>query len=47
MRLWYRIEVDDKDAGYDLEAILEIGLDSCGLSSDDFEIVAIEVEDAD
>lgn len=47
MRYWYRIEVDDKDAGYDLEAILDIGLESCNLSSEEFEILAIEVEDAD
>lgn len=43
----YRIEADDKDGTYDFEAILEIGMDSCGLSSDDFEILAVEVEDAE
>lgn len=46
-KLWYRIEVDDKDGTYDLEAILDIGMEACDLSSDDFEIIGIEVEDAE
>lgn len=47
MKYWYRVEVDDKDGTYDLEAILDIGVEACGLSSDDFEIVAVEAEDAE
>lgn len=47
MKYWYRIEVDDKDGTYDLEAILDIGIEACNLSPEDFEIVGIEVEDAD
>lgn len=47
MILYYRIEVDDKDGAYDLEAILETGIDYCNLTKEEFEILAVEVEDAE
>jgi hypothetical protein len=41
----YTVLVDDKDEFYDFEAVLEVGLESCDISPEDFEIVSITCED--
>jgi hypothetical protein len=41
----YTVLVDDKDGFYDFEAILEIGMEECEISEEDFEIVSIVCED--
>jgi hypothetical protein len=42
-RLIYTIVVDT-DYTYDLEAVIEVGLDECGLPEDSFKIVSIKLE---